>query len=379
MFDRATAIDEAFLTRVKPGDLPHVSADLLAAPTALTPHDLVDIFETQIMNRHLDFMARRSKGKTFYSIGSSGHEGLASVAKAARLTDMAFLHYRDGNFLLQRKKSIKGGTPLYDMALSFTASSDDPISGGRHKVLGGLDIYVPPQTSTIASHLPKAVGLAHSISLARKTKMKEAVLPADAVILCSFGDASLNHSTAQGAINAAAWASYQNSPMPIVFICEDNDIGISTKTPKGWVEANYNGRPGLEYVKCDGGNMLEAYEGAKTAIDISRNRRKPVFLHMKTVRLMGHAGPDVETVYMDMKALEANEAKDPLLQNAALLIGLGILSGEQILSMYEDMRARVARIAAQAFSKPKLTDASAIAAPIVPAKSAHKSVPPPAK
>ena len=39
--------------------------------------------------------------------------------------------------------------------------------------------------------------------------------------MCNFGDASSNHSTAQGAINAAAWAAFQSVPMPIVFICED--------------------------------------------------------------------------------------------------------------------------------------------------------------
>jgi len=78
---------------------------------------------------------------------------------------MAFLHYRDAAFCIQRRKMVDGSSPLYDMILSFAASSEDPVSGGRHKVLGGADIYVPPQTSTIASHLPKAVGAAHSLCL----------------------------------------------------------------------------------------------------------------------------------------------------------------------------------------------------------------------
>lgn len=376
MFDRPSAVDKAFKTRVKSGNLPTVSTNLTPEMVGLSAADLIDLFETQIMNRHLDLMARRSKGKTFYSIGSSGHEGLAAIAKASRLTDMAFLHYRDGNFLLQRKKSVKDATPLYDMILSFTASKDDPISGGRHKVLGGLDVNIPPQTSTIASHLPKAVGAAHSIALARKIKLSGTVVPDDAVILCSFGDASANHSTAQGAINAAAWASYQNSPMPIVFICEDNNIGISTKTPKGWVEANYANRPGLEYVQCDGRNMLSAYQGAQTAINIARQRRKPVFLHIKTVRLMGHAGADIETVYTDIKALEANESKDPLLQNAATLLQFGILSQADILKLYADTESKITRIAEQVFTRPKLTTAAQVMEPIIPAKTAHQISPP---
>ena len=53
------------------------------------------------------------------------------------------------------------------MLLSFAASAEDPISGGRHKVLGSKSLNIPPQTSTIASHLPKAMGAAFAIDLAR--------------------------------------------------------------------------------------------------------------------------------------------------------------------------------------------------------------------
>ena len=45
-------------------------------------------------------------------------------------------------------------------------------------------------------------------------------------MLASFGDASANHSTAQGAFNAAGWTSYQSLPLPLLFVCEDNGIGI---------------------------------------------------------------------------------------------------------------------------------------------------------
>ena len=47
-------------------------------------------------------------------------------------------------------------------------SAEDPISGGRHKVWGSRALWVPPQTSTIASHLPKATGTAFSLARARR-------------------------------------------------------------------------------------------------------------------------------------------------------------------------------------------------------------------
>lgn len=373
MFDRPTIIDEAFGQRVLAGDLPAPRSNQNAP--ILPAHILVDLFDSQIMSRHLDLWARRSKGKTFYSIGSSGHEGTAALAATSRTSDMAFLHYRDAAFLIQRKKQAGGLTPLYDMALSFAASADDPISGGRHKVLGCAQTFVPPQTSTIASHLPKAVGAAHSIGMAQRLRFEDALLPDDAVILCSFGDASSNHSTAQGAINSACWAAYQHLPMPLVFLCEDNGIGISVRTPGGWVEANFAHRPALKYIQCDGVDMLDAMRGCEEAISYARSRRKPVFLHMRTVRLMGHAGADVEASYAALEAIEANEAQDPLLHSARILIEHGGLSREEIAGRYEEMRQQVERVALEALSKPKLTTREQVMAPIEPEPRVKSSPP----
>jgi 2-oxoisovalerate dehydrogenase E1 component len=364
MFDRPTIIDETFGKKVLSGDLPSARGNSSALNAA--PHILVDLFDSQIMSRHLDLWARRSKGKTFYSIGSSGHEGVAAMAVATRQNDMAFLHYRDAAFLIQRKKQQGGLTTLYDMALSFAASAEDPISGGRHKVLGCAQTYVPPQTSTIASHLPKAVGAAHSIGLAHRLKLADAELPHDAIILCSFGDASANHSTSQGAFNAACWAAYQNLPMPIIFLCEDNGIGISVRTPGGWIEANFSRRPALNYVQCDGVDMLDALRGCAKAVHIARTRRRPVFLHMRTVRLMGHAGADIEASYAALESIEANEAQDPLLHSARILLQHAGFTREEIVARYEEMRQRVERVAAEALTKPRLKSKEAIMASIVP-------------
>jgi 2-oxoisovalerate dehydrogenase E1 component len=365
MFDRATIIDEAFVRCVSTGDLPQPRRNVNSVKT-VDPALLTDIFDSQIMSRHLDLWARRSKGKTFYSIGSSGHENTAAIAASSRQTDMAFLHYRDAAFLIQRKKQAGGLSPLYDMALSFAAAADDPISGGRHKVLGCAKTFVPPQTSTIASHLPKAVGAAHSIGLAKRLRLDDAILPNDAVILCSFGDASANHSTSQGAFNAACWAAYQGLPMPIVFICEDNGIGISVRTPGGWIEANFAQRPALNYIQCDGVDVVDTLQAAESAVSFARNRRKPVFLHMRTVRLMGHAGADVEASYSEQAAIEATEGQDPLLHTARHLIEQSVMPGEEIVQRYQEMRARVERVAADALAKPRQETSAQIISAIEP-------------
>ncbi len=376
MQNRAEIIDNNFLSRVAATDLPEPDKSLSAAAAGLSNSQLVELFESQVLSRQLDLESRRlqARGQGFYTIGSSGHEGNAAIAAAFRHTDMAFLHYRDAAFLIQRSKQLPGQTPLQDMLLSFCASAEDPISGGRHKVLGSKELFIPPQTSTIASHLPKAVGAAYSIPLARRTGIA-AGMPTDAVVLCSFGDASANHSTAQGAINCAVWTAYQKVPLPLVFICEDNGIGISTRTPGGWIESSFSHRPGLKYLYCDGLNLADTYRTARQAELWARKYRQPVFLHVRTVRLMGHAGSDAQTAYLSREAIEAMEALDPLLFSARLLIDEKILRPDQVCDLYNHTAERVSRVAGQCIGRPRLQTATQVMASLVPAAT---SLPAPA-
>jgi 2-oxoisovalerate dehydrogenase E1 component len=252
------------------------------------------------------------------------------------------------------------------MLLSFAASSDDPISGGRHKVLGSKSLLVPPQTSTIASHVPKAMGLAHAIGVAGKQGKRDTVVPNDAVVLCNFGDASANHSTTLGAINAAVWAAYVGSPMPIVFVCEDNGIGISTPTPGGWIRVAFGNRRGLEYRYADGLSLTDTYRAAVQARAFAHRHAKPVFLHVRAVRLMGHAGADVETQYRDKDTIERIEQQDPLLHTAAQLLREGVMSAAEICALYRALEARVARVAEIAITRPKLRTVAEVMASVLP-------------
>ncbi|MDQ3040594.1 MAG: thiamine pyrophosphate-dependent enzyme, partial [Pseudomonadota bacterium] len=187
--------------------------------SALDAQGFRELFESQLVSRHLDLMARvlRVQNKVFYTIGSSGHEGNAMVARATRHTDPAFLHYRSGGFMAERFRKLPGMDPAMDSALSFAACKDDPASGGRHKVWGSKPLWVLPQTSTIASHLPKALGTALAIEQARRIGHPSPI-PEDSIAICSFGDASSNHATAQTAFNAAAYTAYQKLPAPVLYV-----------------------------------------------------------------------------------------------------------------------------------------------------------------
>ena len=352
---RVNAVDERFAERVR---------GLMPAPWDQPAELLRSLYDAQLGSRHADLAARwmQSQGTGFYTIGSAGHEGNAAVAAALRPTDPALLHYRSGAFYLTRADQCGSKEGLRDILLGVAAATTEPIAGGRHKVFGRHDLAIIPQTSTIASHLPRAMGVAFSLNRSGKLGVPSP-WPADAIVVTSFGDASANHSTATGAINAALHASYQGLPMPLLLVCEDNGIGISVRTPDGWIRQAYGQRPGLRYFDADGTDLAATLTIATEAATFVRRNRRPAFLRLRTVRLLGHAGSDVEAAYRSPAELAADEELDPLLGTARLLLGTG-LTADDIIEIYEDKRSEAMGIAAEVAGLPQLSSAEAVAAPL---------------
>jgi len=355
-------------------DLDPLEQHLLAALRALeppaTPRPAADgvgaeaLWRVQIASRNCDFAARwlQKEGRSFYTIGSAGHESNAAVALALRPTDPALLHYRSGAFYLARAAQVgRDGVP--DIMQGVTASIDEPIAGGRHKVFGHHDLAVIPQTSTIASHLPRAVGVAIAIDRARKLGV-ECTWPSDAIVVCSFGDASLNHATAQAALNTASHAAHQHLPVPLLFVCEDNGLGISVPSPEGWVAGSLSSRLDLRY-EAEAGDAPEALlETAQTLAGWVRKHRRPAVLHVRTVRYLGHAGADVEAAYRSPNDVRADLARDPLLATATWLVATGSRTGHQLADEYLASRAHVREAALAATRRPQLATASEVMRPL---------------
>lgn len=361
-------------------------ADPIRPGTRLTGAEALRLFDAQIASRHLDLAARwlRSFGEGFYTIGSSGHEGNAAVAAALRPTDPALLHYRSGAFYLVRAaqatpstSSVHAGQSTVDGAAEairdvlrgLVASTAEPIAGGRHKVFGHPDLAVIPTTSTIGSHLPRAVGMAFAIERGNALGLTDIAWPADAVAVCSFGDASINQAAATAGLNTAGWYAYSGQPLPVLFVCEDNGIGVSVRSPEGWVAASLRGRPGLRYFAADGCDLAETYEAALDAVAYVREQRKPAVLHLSVVRLMGHAGADAEVAYRPAADIAADVIRDPLVRGAELLMTAGILDEAGILARYDEIGWHVRKIAEEVIAEPKLASAAEVISALAPRRA----------
>ncbi|MBM0240590.1 transketolase, partial [Micromonospora sp. ATA32] len=270
-----------------------------------------------------------------------------------------------------------------DVLRGMVASVREPIAGGRHKVFGRAELAVIPTTSTIASHLPRAVGMGLALerlrrldSVGRRTGGGVRVgsgggaahlpWPPDAIVVCSFGDASVNHASATAAFNTAGWYDHTGLRIPVLFVCEDNGLGISVRSPKGWVEATLRAKPGIRYFVADGGDPVRAYEVASEAAAWVRRHRRPAVLHLSTVRLMGHAGADAETAYRGRDELAADLERDPVLATARLLVAAGVATGAELLSRYDERGWQVRRVAEEVLAEPKLGSAADVVASLAP-------------
>jgi 2-oxoisovalerate dehydrogenase E1 component len=245
------------------------------------------------------------------------------------------------------------------------AAAVEPIAGGRHKVFGRKELAVIPMTSTIASHLPRAVGMALAVDRATRLGVP-GPWPADAIVLCSFGDASVNHATAQAALNTSAQIAFQALPLPLLFVCEDNGLGISVPSPTGWVESALRARPQLRYEVAQGSDPAEVLGVAGELATWVRERRRPAVLHLRTVRYLSHAGADAEMAYRSPQAIRDEYERDPILGTARWLVAAGRASGEDLADDYLAAREETRALALEVSALPQMATAEQVMAPLAP-------------
>ena len=97
-FDRVAIVERALdelLERAAPAAAQLAPDDPFGADSTLTARKAVELWEDQIASRVLDVAARELKktDRSFYTIGSAGHENNVVLGAQLRINDPAFLHY----------------------------------------------------------------------------------------------------------------------------------------------------------------------------------------------------------------------------------------------------------------------------------------------
>lgn len=280
----------------------------------------LELLRTMMLSREGDrregILMRQGKG--WFQVPGMGHEALAAIAYHLRPDDYLFPTYRDRALMLAR-----GMTPR-EIALDFMARAGSSSEGRNmpaHYSSRALNVF-SVATPTGAQCLP-AVGAAWGIKLAGD----------DRVVLCTIGDAA----SRQGEFYEAVCHAIQEQ-LPIVFVVEDNQYGISTPT-RHMLPMRLHVFDERWVVFVNGRHADEVYEKSGEAIRKARSGGGPTILWCEIDRLSSHTSADDHRVYRPAEEIEAMFKRDPIRLLAEQLIAEGTLTQEQ----YDQMQAEITR------------------------------------
>lgn len=318
----------------------------------LKPKEKMRILRAMLEGRESDrregILSRQGKG--WFQIGSMGHEALGAVASGLGEHDFVFPHYRDKALVLARGMSVK------DVALGFFAKRGSS-SGGRqlpaHFSSKKLNIWSMP--SPTGSNLLPACGVAWGMRLDGQ----------DDVVVACVGDAGMR----QGEFYEAVAFAHQLH-LPVVFVVEDNQMGISTETR----ETNPL-RLGMFnddiILQVNGRSVDHVFSGVSTAIHRVRSKEGPCILWCELDRLCSHSSSDDQRIYRKSEEIDAMFSRDPIEELSRDLINEGHMTSRDWKSWQEDIINNVeeAYIEAEAAADPdpgetydQLTDPSPVEA-----------------
>lgn len=249
-----------------------------------------------------------------------GHEAIQlAIGLQLQNYDCVSPYYRDDAMLLGM-----GFTP-YQVMLQLLAKADDPFSGGRtyysHPANNRPEYpLIPHQSSATGMQAIPATGMAQAIQY----KEEQGLLPADApraIVVCSLGDGSVTEGEVSEAMQFAALKQ-----LPIIFLVQDNDWGISVSSQEARSMTAYEyaaGFKGMERMTIDGSDIETAWQGAKNAIEYVRQTRQPILLHAKVPLLNHHTSGVRMEWYRSDEDLAQHRNNDPLPKLHQLLLSKG--------------------------------------------------------
>lgn len=280
---------------------------------------------------------------------SKGHEAIQlALGFQLKSCDWVSPYYRDESLMLGM------GWRPYEMMLQLLAKAEDPFTGGR-------EYYNHPnsrrenypkiihQSSATGMQAIPTTGIAQGIQyLEKMANLKDqgsekfnfennADKP---VVVCCFGDGSITEGEVSEAFSFAALKQ-----LPIIYLVEDNDWGISVSSDEARTNNAYEyitGFKGIERMQVDGSDFEQSYTCIENAIHYVRENRKPILIHA-TVPLLGHHTSGVRKEwYRNEDDLAKHEKNNPITKLYQVLIKKGI-STEDLKAIEDEEKSFIER------------------------------------
>jgi len=195
-------------------------------------------------------------------------------------------------------------------------------------------------TGVVGSGIPTSVGIALALHMRGS----------DQVLLSFFGDGASNLGEFHEALNmASVWK------LPVVFICENNQYGMSMSVKRS-MNIDRIAKRACAYaipgVSVDGNDVLVVCQTIKAAVEHVRSGKGPVLVENVTYRWRGHSKSD-RNLYRTHEEMESWKELCPIKRFKEKLVEAGVMDGEEAEAIDQEAKATIDHAAEEALAFPE--------------------------
>ena len=265
-----------------------------------------------------------------------GQEASAvGVCAALKQNDFVTSTFRGHGHALAKGLTVQ---ELLDELFGATTGCCRGKGGSMH--IGNLEKGMIPGIAIVAGGIPVATGMALAFKM-RRTQQ---------VVACFFGDGGVAEGAFHEALNMAALWN-----LPVVFVCENNLYGASTRIDQVMKNTTVSDRAagyGFRGETIDGNDALAVYKAARQAVEECRTGNGPVLLELLTYRRTGHSRRD-PCHYQPKEERAGWFANDPIVRFAQELLTRGDIDPADLDAIREKIDHEIESAVEQAKTAPQ--------------------------
>jgi acetoin:2,6-dichlorophenolindophenol oxidoreductase subunit alpha len=195
-------------------------------------------------------------------------------------------------------------------------------------------------TGVVGGGIPTSVGVALALQMHRSEQ----------IILSYFGDGASNEGEFHEALNmASTWK------LPVVFICDNNQYGMSMHVSRAMNIQNISERAasyGIPGQTVNGNDVLAVYAAVKAAVEHARSGQGPSLVDCLSYRWRGHSKSD-RNLYRTPQEIEDWKLKCPIRHFKQVLVDGAVMTRDQVEALDQTAKAAVDRAAEEALTFPE--------------------------
>jgi TPP-dependent pyruvate/acetoin dehydrogenase alpha subunit len=195
-------------------------------------------------------------------------------------------------------------------------------------------------TGVVGGGIPTAVGIALALQMHRS----------DQILLSYFGDGATNEGEFHESLNmASTWK------LPVVFICDNNQYGMSMHVTKVMNIENISTRAisyGIPGITVDGNDVLAVYEAVLEADERARSGQGPSLVDCLSYRWRGHSKSD-RNLYRTAQEIDEWKHKCPIRRFKKVLVDAAVMTDDEVEAIDQAAKTAVDRAAEEALTFPE--------------------------